>query len=171
MAAIKEYRCVAHDLEFESTEDAPSCPSGCHPRFVVREFRTPFSIGTNVGRTVDHYAKQLASDYGLTDMRNDRDQSVMQTTRRESGGMREIGPPGDRRMVPVERCPTWAPSIFRPNPGWARTGDVPSFKMSEAGLKAPGNDRYTPLAQTKLQLDVAKTTLRQKTLVEKRWKQ
>lgn len=163
---IKEYRCVAHDLEFESGEENPPCPSGCHPKFVVREFRTPPSIGSDGGRMVDRYQQALANDYGLTDMRNDRGQSVMEMTRRESGGRRSIPSQSHAGDIAPEQRATWAPSIFNPGRGWAASGEVPKFDFGSSGLKGPGG-----IAQTRPQLKVASQILSTQTVVEKRWKQ
>lgn len=166
MAILREFRCTAHDHEFESLEESPSCPYGCHPKFVVVEFRTPFAIGTQRGAVMDRLQRDLASDYGMTDMRNDRNGSVMEYTPRESGGARRIGSGRNVREYRPEQTPTWAPSVFRPPQGWAKTGDVPSFDFRQSGLKGPG-----PVSPTKPQLDVAKTSLRNRTKVEASWRQ
>ena len=114
----KEWRCVAHDLEFETTEDTdapkPGCPHGCSAGFVVQEFRTPFSIRNGSTTRTDQAANLLAKDYGLTDMRNDQNASVMQSTRRRSGGMKDLH---DFQKA------QWAPSLFQPQRGWAARGE------------------------------------------------
>lgn len=172
----KEYRCTAHDHEFESDDGDPRCPYGCSPKYVVREFRTPFAIGSAGARTVDKLQTQLAADYGLTDMRNDRDSSVMSQTRRESGGARIIGSGRVQNVYQSEQIPQWAPSIFRPQQGWARTGKVPSFDFDSTGFKggpkAIIRDKHGAIAAaapSKPQLDIAKNALRRNTVVEKRW--
>lgn len=166
MAVLREYRCTAHDHEFESQEERPACPYGCHPKFVVQEFRTPFAIGTPTGSTIDRLQRAVADDYGLTDMRNDRDSSVMSQTRKESGGMRRIGSGRNVREYRPEQVPTWAPGIFKPSPGWSKTGEVPRFEWNRSGLKGPGG-----ISATQPQLDVAKRSLRSNTRVEASWNQ
>lgn len=176
MAVLREYRCTAHDHEFESTEEQPECPYGCHPKFVVREFRTPFGIGTNGAHTIDRLQRDLANDYGLTDMRNDRDASVMSQTRRESGGLRRIGSGRNVNEYRAEQVPQWAPSIFRPPQGWSKTNDVPAFDWNKTGFKGGANaiirdskGAIPAAAATKPQIDIAKNSLRRQTVVEKRW--
>lgn len=143
MAVLREYRCLQHEIEFESCDDIPACPKGCTSRSViVREFRTPFSIGSERTHTIDTVQRQLAADYGLTDMRNDRDASVMSQTRKESGGRRVIGSGRVHREYSAERETRWAPGLFKPAPGWSRTGEVPSFNFSSAGIKG----QMTPTA-------------------------
>lgn len=177
MAVLREYRCTAHDHEFESMEDRPSCPFGCNSKFVVQEFRTPFGIGTQRTATVDRLQKNLADDYGLTDMRNDRDSSVMSQTRRESGGMRRLGSGRVINEYRAEQAATWAPSIFRPQQGWARNGgEVPTFNFDSTGFKGgpraiirDSKGAIPAAAATKPQLDIAKRTLRSSTHVEAHW--
>lgn len=162
---VREFRCTAHDYEFESHEEQPRCPFGCHPKMVIREFRTPFAIGTERAGRIDRLQRQVADDYGLTDMRNDRDSSVMSQTRRESGGMRKVGSGHTQREYRAEQLPQWAPSVFRPPPGWSKSGEVPVFNWNQSGLKGPG-----AVAPTKPQLDVAARSLRSNTVVEASWR-
>lgn len=166
MAVLREFRCTAHDYEFESMEETPACPYGCSSKFVVLEFRTPFGVGTQRTSTIDRLQRDLASDYGMTDMRNDRDSSVMSQTRRESGGSRRIGSGRTIREYRAEQAPTWAPNIFKPSQGWARSGEVPSFNFNQSGLKGPGG-----VSPSKPQLDIAKTSLSRGTKIEGSWRQ
>lgn len=115
MAVLREFRCFAHDLAFESVEENPRCPSGCSNKFVVQEFRTPVGIRSSGTRVMDEMGKQLADDYGLTDMRNTDGQSVMSSTRTESGGTKVIG-----RQTPQAY---WNAGLFNPKPGWAQRGE------------------------------------------------
>jgi hypothetical protein len=164
MSVLREFRCTAHDYEFESLEENPTCPYGCDPHFVVVEFRTPFSIGTQKGRTVDRLQRELAADYGLTDMRNDRDSSVMAQTRRQSGGSRVIGSGSVRNEYREEQLPRWAPGIFRPPQGWAKNNDPPpQFDWKDSGLNGG------PVTAAKPQLEIAKGCLKRQTIIEKRW--
>jgi hypothetical protein len=127
MSVNREYRCTAHDYEFESTEEHPPCPYGCSPRFVQMEFRTPPSIRHLGTRNTDILQKQLASDYGLTDMRNDKDgTSVMHSTRTASGGLRKNFEPHQQAK--------WAPNLFQPQHGWAQRGEeAPVYRHDKPG--------------------------------------
>jgi hypothetical protein len=118
MGVNREYRCVAHDMPFESKKDKPKCPAGCSNKFVVQEFRTAPGIRSGGTRVGDTMMRQLAQDYNMTDMRNDRDSSVMASTRTSSGGTRVIG----------DKPPTtayWNPSLFPVRQGWAQRGEPP----------------------------------------------
>jgi hypothetical protein len=120
MAINREYRCTFHELEFESTEENPPCPCGCHPQFVVMEFRTPPRIRHGDTRITDMLSNQLAKDYNLTNMKNDKDgTSVMSNTSIRSGGARVVGDEGR---------PYWG-NHFSPQLGWAQRGEpTPAFK-------------------------------------------
>lgn len=143
MSILREYRCLQHQIEFESSDDVPACPRGCTSKSViVQEFRTPFSIGSERTSTIDTMAKKLAADYGLTDMRNDRDASVMSQTRKESGGRRVIGSGRVQREYTAEKETRWAPQLFNPAPGWSKTGETPSFNFGSSGIKG----QMTPTA-------------------------
>jgi hypothetical protein len=77
---LKEYRCLAHG-DFEAYK--PQCPHGCD--FVERVFKTPHAIGgqaKNIDKTLD----TLASDFKLTDLRNDMG-SVMNSLRSGKGNL------------------------------------------------------------------------------------
>jgi hypothetical protein len=134
MAVLREFRCFAHDLAFESMDEKPKCPAGCSNKFVVQEFRTPVSIRSGGTRVMDAMSKQLAADYNLTDMRNDKEggSSVMQNTRTESGGTRVVGR--------AEAKAYWNPGLFAPQPGWAQRGEpAPAFnpaahKVTDGGV-------------------------------------
>jgi hypothetical protein len=133
MAVNREYRCKAHNHEFESREGdpenavVPPCPFGCSPSFVVLEFRTPVSTQRGKTRVIDHFQRQLAQDYNMTDMRGDKDgTSVMSNTSHLSGGARMFSP---------EKKTKWAPSLFQPQQGWAQQADTPppSYKHDLPG--------------------------------------
>jgi hypothetical protein len=128
MGVLREYRCFAHDLAFESTEDKPHCPAGCSPKFVQQEFRSPPSIRSGGTRVHDVFQKQLAQDYNLTNMNNDKDgSSVMSRTRTESGGTRVVGKPPSQAY--------WNPGLFPVRQGWAQRGEPePVFNPKGAGL-------------------------------------
>jgi hypothetical protein len=132
MAVLREFRCIAHDLAFESLEEKPSCPSGCSPKFCVQEFRTPPSIRSGGTRVFDSMQKQLAADYNLTDMRNDKDgSSVMSRTSTESGGTRVVGQQQSKAY--------WDASRFPVRPGWAQRGEpAPQVDTRQARIMDGG---------------------------------
>jgi hypothetical protein len=121
MAINREWRCTFHECEFESSDNPPHCPYGCDPVLVVMEFRTPPSTRSTGTRHADAWQRQLAEDYGLTDMRGDKDgSSVMSNTRASSGGARQIG---------EQNKPYWDANRFPVKPGWvARNEETPVYK-------------------------------------------
>lgn len=121
MSVNREWRCTFHECEFESTDNPPHCPYGCDPALVVMEFRTPVSTRSTGTRHADAWQRQLAEDYGLTDMRGDKDgSSVMSNTRQSSGGTRRIG---------NQQTAYWDAERFAYKPGWvARQEETPVFK-------------------------------------------
>lgn len=147
MAVNREYRCIAHDHEFESMEEGPACPFGCSPAFVKMEFRTPIAVrGNTRSKTIDHFQRQLAEDYGMTDMRGDKDgSSVMHNTPTRSGGAKVYN---DFQQA------KWAPSLFQPQQGWATNPDTtapPVYNHDLPGHKTgmepllKGAAKYAPL--------------------------
>lgn len=150
MGVLREWRCYAHDLPFESTEDSPHCPAGCSPKFCVQEFRTAPSIRSGGTRVADVMQRQLAQDFNLTDMKNDKDgSSVMSSTRTESGGTKVVGNAPARAY--------WDPARFQYRQGWARRGEpAPVFNPKSAGLQDGG----VPIRQI---ADGAKNHLRRAT--------
>lgn len=109
MAILKEFRCLAHDHPFEclmDTDGIPECPFGCDPKYVAREFRTAPGIRHGGTSATDMLTRQLAADYGMTDMRGDKDgSSVMSNTPARSGGA--------KRFLPFQTA-KWEPSIYAP---------------------------------------------------------
>jgi hypothetical protein len=120
MAITREFRCTFHELEFESTQERPACPCGCAPEFVVQEFRTPPRIRHANTSVTDMLSRELAQNYNLTDMRNDKDgTSVMSNTSIKSGGA---------RIIADESRPYWS-NHFQVQPGWAQRQEAtPAFK-------------------------------------------
>lgn len=120
MAVLKEWKCTFHELEFESFDEHPECPCGCHPDMVVREFRTPPAIGSMERKVFDNLSRQMASDYNLSDMRGDKDgSSVMSNTSVLSGG---------GRLPANQQGPHWRPDFTVPQ-GWlGRNEPAPSFR-------------------------------------------
>lgn len=154
MAVLREWRCVAHNHEFESTDERPGCPFGCSAKFVVLEFRTPPSIRHSGTTTTDILQNKLAADYGLTNMRNDRDASVMASTPVGSGGVKHNWAP--------HQLPKWSPGLFPVQDGWAQRAEAaPVYNHEQAGLKGT-NMPVKPL------LDIRpKNLLRRSTVFQK----
>lgn len=120
----REWRCTFHDLEFEELTESgvtPPCPLGCSHEFVTLEFRTPVGTRGRDTRVHDALQRQLAADYGMSDMRGDKDgTSVMSNTRTQSGGARQVGP---EKAIPYWR------SDYESKPGWTARGEGdPVFK-------------------------------------------
>lgn len=67
MPVTKEWECAAHGY-FDAT--APVCPHGCPDKFVRRVFLTPPAIGSEGTKRSDDTLKNLAADYGMTDIKN-----------------------------------------------------------------------------------------------------
>lgn len=106
---IKEWRCAAHGI-FEGPE--PDCGAGCPVDFIKQEFRTPVSIKSGGTKFVDAQLRGLAQDYGLTNIKNDKD--------------------GTSVMESIRKGEDFAPKfvdIPHPEPGWTRRGEKPG-KMS-----------------------------------------
>ena len=127
MARILELRCEAHG-EYEHHEKV--CPWGCPPDWVTQEFRTAPNIRHGRTRFVDHQLRGLAQDYGLSDIKNDKDgSSVMQSIRK--------GEDFSPKFVDIPHAA----------PGWTQRGEKPmqanagSFLMGQKGENAI--DRYT----------------------------
>lgn len=140
MSAIFEYRCLAHNKEFEAyANETPTCPFGCTGSFIVKEFRTPPSIRGSGTSTIDRFQDHLARDFGLTDMHNDGGRGPD-----PSRGV--YGPAGAKRQWRPEQLPTWTRAPFSYQEGWAQRGEpepvfdprkpaVPGMKISASPLK------------------------------------
>jgi hypothetical protein len=116
MAILKEFRCAAHGA-FEATEKV--CPHGCAERFVVQEIRTAPAYHNGRTQRIDKELNALASSYGMTNMRNDKDSgSVMDQLRR-----REPSHESFWKDVPHSQ------------PGWTQRQEAPA-KVSPAAYNA-----------------------------------
>jgi hypothetical protein len=115
---IHEYRCLAHNREFESSDENPRCPFGCTGSSIVREFRTPPSIQSGGTRTIDRFQDHLASDMGVTNMHNDGGRGPD-----PSRGL--YGPAGNKRQWRPEQLPQWTRAPFQYQEGWTRRGEAP----------------------------------------------
>lgn len=123
MAILKEFTCAAHGPfeEFVSQDEIPMCPKGCSKRFVRREIRTaPATRGVVMGR-LDGLQKDLAHDFGLSDIKSGRDdgKSVMQNLR--SG---------------TDFSPKWV-DVPKPSAGWSARGEKPApVSVQSFGMEA-----------------------------------
>lgn len=70
MAVIKEWECKAHGY-FDGPDQV--CPHGCPQQFVDRVFLTPPAVRSQGTVRSDKMLDQLAKDYGMTDIKNDKD--------------------------------------------------------------------------------------------------
>ena len=70
MAVLNDYECLAHG-HFDAFE--AKCPHGCSKKFVKLVFLQ--AVGTRSRRTagIDRELNNIARDYRLTDIRNDKD--------------------------------------------------------------------------------------------------
>lgn len=126
---VKEYRCLAHNREFESTSEPPECPFGCTGSMIVREIRTAPAIRHGGTGTIDRFTNMVASDYGFTDMHNDGGRGMD-----PSKGL--YGPAGNKRSWKPEQLPQWTRAPFNYQEGWARRGDpAPVFDPRKPGVE------------------------------------
>ena len=71
---LRDFNCIVHGV-FESGEEAPKCPFGCSNSFVEKVFLQPPMVG-NGTKMVDNVVKDLANDFGLTNLDNRGGDSV-----------------------------------------------------------------------------------------------
>lgn len=118
MAIIKEWACAAHG-EFEGAEGI--CPWGCSSRFVRQEIRTAPAYHDGRTKRVDRELEALARDYGMTDIRSDKDSgSVMQQM---------------QKTKPEELQPFWK-EVPHNQPGWTKRGEAQTkYGASDLGLQ------------------------------------
>lgn len=74
---IKEYRCLDCGTQFESSDSEPSCPS-CSAEEPERAFFTAPAFKSPQTTFKDDTVKQLAADYGLSNISNKHGQPVRQ---------------------------------------------------------------------------------------------
>ena len=121
MAIIKEYRCLDCEALFESSDADPACPQ-CTADEPERVFLTPPSIKSPKTAFQDATVKQLAADFGMSDMSNRHGKAVKEGP---------ASPPaqfsGDA-MAQLARIPQNARDGFSPLMG--------AFKSPNAGLAA-----------------------------------
>lgn len=75
MAIIREFRCLDCEALFESSDADPCCPN-CTADEPERVFLTPPSIKSPKTAFQDRTVKQLAADFGMSDMSNRHGKAV-----------------------------------------------------------------------------------------------
>jgi hypothetical protein len=70
MPVLNDYTCLAHGELGEMFE--PKCPHGCARSFVKVIFKKPPSIKHNSTKVADMALRDLATDFGMTDLKNDK---------------------------------------------------------------------------------------------------
>lgn len=92
MPVLNDYECLAHGDLGEMFE--PNCPHGCSKSFVRVVFKKPPGIKHNSTKVADAALRGLAADFGMTDLRNDKEGgSIMDQLRRP--------------QVPQDFAPRW----------------------------------------------------------------
>lgn len=86
---LKEWRCRAHG-EFENSTG--KCPACGHARMSVQEFRTPFKHVGAKTKNSDRVVKQLAMDYRLSDVKNDKAGGSVMDAMRKGNRMPAMAP-------------------------------------------------------------------------------
>ena len=79
MAVLHDYECAAHG-RFESFEQ--KCPHGCSAAFVKLVFLKPVGIKSNKTKVADAALRNLANDFGLTNVGSNGGESVRDYVRR-----------------------------------------------------------------------------------------
>jgi len=81
MAVLSDYRCMAHGV-FEAWD--AKCPHGCSGGFVEKIFLKPVGMKSDATKHNDKTLNNLAKDYGMTDLKTQRDgESQMDATKRQ----------------------------------------------------------------------------------------
>lgn len=141
MSIIKEYRCAAHG-EFEATE--PQCPQGCSTRFVKQEIRTAPAYHNGRTKRVDQELDALASTYGMTNIRSDKDSgSVMDQL---------------RKADPSHQ--TFWKDVPHSQPGWTQRQEAPvTITPGAFGLQGDNVTEQVKSAAEKMQTPLVGPTL------------
>lgn len=124
MGVLNDYECEAHG-HFEAFERR--CPHGCSHKFVKLVFLQP--VGTRSAKTayVDRELKQMAKDYNLPDIRNDKDGTSTMT---------KLGRDG--------KGTSWM-DIPHAKPGFSREGGkVPTVDIKQFGADPGASPGFAP---------------------------
>jgi hypothetical protein len=134
MMPLKEFRCAAHgpfEALCKTDEVLAPCPRGCSLRFVKQEVRTAPSFHGGKTARQDAIQKDLATSYGLPDLKVDKDdgRSVMDRLRRD----------------PSEDYSTrWADVPGKMAPGWSKRGEKPVTVNPTATFGMQGGNALAP---------------------------
>jgi len=89
---LRDWECLAHGF-FESGEEAPKCPKGCSKSMIrIAHLKAP-GIGTDRTKGIDSTMRNLANDFGLTDVNTRGGDSVKENLKRT-----EVGDPTKQLM-------------------------------------------------------------------------
>jgi hypothetical protein len=129
MAILKEYRCKAHGA-FEAMVnqgETPDCPRGCSARFVYREIRSAPAARTVISGTLDRLQREIAHDFGLSDIKAGRDdgKSVMDNIKRGA-----------------QQAPAWLELPGHLRPGWSGRKEAPE-PVTVTGFNADNSIKRT----------------------------
>jgi hypothetical protein len=134
MMPLKEFRCAAHG-PFEALvkldETKTPCPRGCSTRFVKQEIRTAPSFHGGKTAVQDAMQKDLATSYGLPDLKVDKDdgRSVMDRLRRDTTD---------------DYSTRWADVPGKMAPGWSKRGETPVSINPRATFGMQGGNELAP---------------------------
>lgn len=128
MPVLNDYECLAHGDLGEFFE--PKCPHGCTASFVRVVFKKPPGIKHNSTKVADAALRGLAADFGMTDLRNDKEGgSIMDQLRRP--------------RVAQDFAPRWH-DVPHAQPGFSQTQNpnIPTIDPSAAigGSTAQGEN-------------------------------
>lgn len=141
MAILKEWCCAAHGSfeAFVKQDEVPKCPKGCSKRFVKREFLTAPAAGTHKTHAIDGIQRDLAHDFGLSDLKVHKDSgtSVMQNLRSAT-----------------DFSPKWVDVPGKMAPGWTQRGEKPAAApVSSFGMQG-GNALTGSTVPTKIPTNI-----------------
>lgn len=116
---IKEYRCLDCGSQFETADSDPACPS-CSSDNGERAFYTAPGIKSPKTAVADATVKQLAADYGLSDMSNKDGGAVKRATANGAGQF--IAPSNLNKFKPFGATDNVTPlkGMFRGPRDWPR---------------------------------------------------
>jgi hypothetical protein len=136
MAVLKEFRCAIHG-EFESV--SKKCSDCGNDLFVTQEIRTAPAFKGRSTKFIDGQLREIADDYGLTDMRND-----------VKGGV-SVAQARLNRLSKVER-PRWG-EVPHAQPGFSRdpNAEVPKVTAESMGfVETPASKMNFPPPPTQI---------------------
>lgn len=116
---IHDFECAAHGVFEKRVKggELPKCPHGCSKSFVKKVFLKAPAHVSNGTKFQDSAVRTLAADFGMSDVRNDKDGgSVMDAMRKGQ----DLGRP---KFMEVPHA----------QPGWSQRGEkAPNFNPQAA---------------------------------------